>query len=227
MRTAFWILLSLFILQLIIEGVYHNTRDFSKSLSMVGDIVKIAASLGTLVIALLLFDKFGVRKKIVEDRIYLVLDLISQVKNLRISAHAKENTSETYMPWINASKDMSGYKKVKEINNLIVVFDVEDFQEGLKGILKILNNSLIPIEIKEQLNFFEISKASPGINDNIDCVKICFTKNSFLPTDDQKWFDVNGQEMNFVTFITNLENFLVAGEIWINKHMNPKIKLNI
>lgn len=230
MKITIWILAILLILQLIFIGIYNSTYDISKSINLTGDVIRTLATLGTLGIALLLYDRFGVRKKIIEDRVYLVLDLIKEVKSLSVRAivdPGKGPSNRSYFPRIQLSNQMQIYKKDKEIMNSLVVFEVLDFDEGLKDINKILNNSLLPTEIREKLNFLEFTIPSTEIDKNERHIKICFTKDVFLNPGDKHWFRINNVDMKFADFVSNFESFFAVCEKWINKHVNLNIKLNI
>jgi hypothetical protein len=229
MRVAFWFLLILFFSQLVFIGIYKNTNDISQTINLSGDIIRTFATLGTFAIAILLYDRFGIRKRIIEERVNLVLSLINEVKNLSLKVIIQpgdQSSNKLYLPNVKISKQMKIYKTNTSLMELPIVFEIGDLDEGLDKLFNILNNSLLPIEIKEKLSFLELMSATE-FDKNEKHAKIFFTRSTFLSEESKDWFQFDNAKMSLDKFISNFEVFLIASEKWVNKHMNLKIDLNI
>ena len=202
--------------------------------STIKDISVLTYSTFTLIIALLLFDRFDYRKKIFERKLEATLTLLSEIKSTKIKItynNKLDNRSFGGSSFLIDKKQLDvPYLKDNIDFNAKIVFDPINYFEYKEKIALHISNPFIPKEIVESLSFLSVNHLK-SINNDIEYkskkVKILFNHNSKNLLTDDNVLSKPSIEMEFGTFIENYINILNSIENWIDKHSNFKSELNL
>ncbi|TRX24007.1 hypothetical protein [Flavobacterium franklandianum] len=227
-KTSIAFLLIIFISTLsffIIESELNPTT--------IKDISVLTYSTFTLVIALLLFDRFDYRKKIFERKLEATLTLLSELKSTKIQIFYQDKINHiTYggSPFLLDKKQINIPFLKEHIDFKVkIVFETRNIFEYLEQINLHRANPFMPKEIVKSLDFLSIGHLKGITNDNeyLDKnIKIFINNKIQNNLKDQEWYKPSTQ-MEFGTFIMNYLNTLDSIENWINKHSNFKADLNL
>jgi hypothetical protein len=215
---------------LVIVGLIIYCSEFNAN--VVKDITLITTSFSTLIIALLLYDRFNYRKIIFERKLEVVLNLLEHLKNTRIQINYRD---------IENQKSFVGTVSVDrlEINNLLsnnhfnnqakIILEAIEINDYVDEIMRFKTNPFMPKEIVTSLEFlsmgyFEGVEGKPEYQN--EYVKISINKRFKNFKDLKDWFNT-GKEISFDAFIKNYLNSLNEIENWINKHSNAEANLNL
>jgi hypothetical protein len=202
--------------------------------STIKDICVLTYSTFTLIIALLLFDRFDYRKKIFERKLEATLTLLSELKSTKIKITYKNKLDNRFFGGssflIDKKKIDIPFLKDHIDFKAKIVFEPSNFFEYAEKIDIHSSNPFMPKEIVKCLIFLSVGHLK-SISNDIEYknkkVEILFNHNSQnLPIDDNV-LSKPSIEMEFGNFIDNYINILNSIENWINKHSNFKSELNL
>ncbi len=201
--------------------------------STIKDISVLTYSTFTLIIALLLFDRFDYRKKIFERKLEATLTLLSEIKSTKIKITYDNKLDNRFFggSFLIDKKQLNVPFLKEHIDfKAKIVFEPINFFEYTEKIALHISNPFMPKEIVESLSFLSVGHLK-AISNDIEYknkkVKILFNHNSKnLPTEDNV-LSKPSIEMEFGTFIQNYINILNSIESWIDKHSNFKSELNL
>ena len=204
-----------------------NTKE---AMNMSGYLISTIASVVTIIIALLLFDRFGVSKKTLDKNVETVFKLLEVIKSKTIYTEY-ESDSSTHHSAISISDNLEQFKQDKIMLEKDILFNYEDINNGLSEINQFAANIWLPVQIKEKIKKVSLVSAS-SVNDSFlqknKCVKISF--NLYPEARKEKevmWYMTNQKETTFNEFLSNLEDLVAEIKIWLNKHSNYDLELNI
>lgn len=206
--------------------LYDNNKD---ALDISTNLITIISSLVTVIIAFLLFDKFGVSKKALDRNIEVVFKLLEVIKSKTIYTEY-ESDSGTHHSVISIG-DSSDESKNNLIGDKIIVFNYDDINKGLNEINQFANNVWLPGQIKKKIQKISLRSAS-SIEDNIShknkYVKIYFDLYPEARKDIKvMWFKTNQKETTFDDFRLSLEDVVIEIKTWLSKHSKYKLDINI
>ncbi|MCO6162562.1 hypothetical protein [Flavobacterium sp. NRK F7] len=215
----------LIIISLLINQSYFNNNAIK-------DVALITSSFVTLVIALLLYDRYNYRKLIFEKKLDIVLQLLLTLKNTRIQISYRNFEKESRFLG-NISVDRIEINRF--LNNQYfniqskVIFEALEIQNYLDEIMRFKTNPFMPKEIVERLEFLSIIYFE-GVENKLDYqneyVKLSINKNAKNFKDLKDWYKP-AKDISFAEFISNYLKVLIEIEKWINKHSNTESKLNL
>ena len=134
-------------------------RNWSKTITVSSDIIRTSATIATLIITFLLFDRFGLKKKIFDERADVVLKLAKELKKLSLVAlYVKNDIKLSALP-IYPSKSNNREIIREEILQSYIVFNVNDFVEGTEVLMDIKNDVLLPPSIASKMEFLTFMHA--------------------------------------------------------------------
>lgn len=226
------IVIALSVLYFIIISVVIKISYFDSS--AVKDIASITSSFLTIVIALLLYDRFGYRKIIYEKKLDLVLKLIENLKATCINI-AYKNISEkkSFYGRIFIDKKQIDFKLLESnINvNSFVIFHVVDIENYFTKFNFLVSNPYLPKELINKLEFLNINnfqgvEKNPAYQNEYVKISIHNSTSSVVIEDLNGWYKMPN-DISLLTFISNYLECLNSIEEWINKHSNIKSDLNI
>ncbi len=223
------IILILLILGAIALPFWFQT-DIKEAINMSGYLISTIASAVTIIIALLLFDRFGVSKKTLDKKVETVFKLLELIKSKTIYAEY-ESDSGTHYSAISMSDNLEQFKQDKIILEKDILFNYEDINNGLSEINQFTANVWLPVQIREKIKRLSLVSAS-SVKENFSpknkCVRIYF--NLYPETRNGKkivWYMTNQKETTYNEFLTNLEDLVIEIKAWLNKYSNSDLKLNI
>lgn len=202
--------------------------------STIKDISVLTYSTFTLIIALLLFDRFDYRKKIFEKKLEATLILLSEIKSTKIKISYNNKLDNRFFGGssflIDKKRlDVPFLKEHIDFKTKIT-YDPSNFFEYKEKIALHISNPFMPKEIVKSLSFLSIGHLK-SISNDIEYknknVKILFNHSGKNPPTDDNILSKPSIEMEFGTFIENYINIQNSIENWIDKHSNFKSELNL
>ena len=198
-----------FLIPFIIFGDCENLYSkLSLGFSALGSI----ATLITLVIAIMLFDRFGIEAKNVVKQFEKVIELreLLKGKNIIIKSnkityfiHPKQNQFE-------GLKNLEPYK-IDSQKKILIAFD--EYSESVDSLLTIKSNDSLPEEIKAKMEFWDVG----AISEIADPSEELFVK-LFLNKNTSKIWGKPFPEMTFEEFNQNLLDLDIEIEKWLKRH---------
>lgn len=201
--------------------------------TVIKDISIITSSFCTLIIALLLFDRFDYRKKIFDKKLDIVLKLLEALKTTSIKLsynHIEQGRAFGGSPFLIDKKQLNIPFLKEHIDfNACVLFEPESIFTYIDVINLYRANPFMPKEIVESLDFLSITSLTTVINDakyNNNYVKVSINSPMKNISTLDKWSRTR-DAMDFQTLIMGYLNCLDSIEKWINKHSNFDADLNL
>jgi hypothetical protein len=204
--------------------------DPKDAINMSGYLISTISSVVTIIIAFLLFDRFGVSKKTLDKNVETVFELLEVIKSKRIFAEY-ESDAGIFHSVISISDNLDRFKKNKIMLEKDILFNYEDINYGLSEINQFATNIWLPVQIKDKINKISLLSAT-SVKDNFifknKCVMVYFNLYPEARKEkDVKWFMTNDKETTFNEFLTNLEDLVTEIKTWLKNHSNYDLELNI
>ena len=192
----------------------------------VKDVTITSCSFFTLILAILLYDRFDYRKVVFQKKLEVVLNLLVDLKSFTF--HAKY-TNANYDYNIGFKIERSSLKKQLNSDHLdkIISFNENYHKRLYEKISPYVNNPFLPKKIAESLQFlYMLNNHSINHIPNFEVIRLFF--NDELPINlDGLW---HIESSNSITLKSYVENYILCLNIienWINEHSNIKADLNI
>lgn len=196
-----------------IFSLYINPHtDLFATLSLAFTIISAIATLATLIIAILLYDKFGLGQKLIVKQTDKVFELVDLLKGKVITVKTK-GFSYFIRPSIHQLKLLKSMSHFKNDAQKEILISDEDYTIGLKDIMSIKRSYWLPKEIQEKMNFLEVAMIVTVNNNEI---------NKFALLD--MGTGIKGKsglfipKVTFETFNNQLEDLISEIESWMKKH---------
>lgn len=226
------IVIALSVLYFIIISVVIKISYFDSS--AVKDIASITSSFLTIIIALLLYDRFGYRKIIYEKKLDLVLKLLENLKATCLYiAYKNIDKKKSFYGSIFIDKKQIDLKLLESHFNInsFVVFHIGDIENYFTKFNFLVSNPYMPKELIKKLEFLNINNFQgvekiPYYQNEYIKISINKSASSVVIEDLNGWYKMPN-DMSLLTFINNYLLCLDSIEEWINKHSNIKSDLNI
>lgn len=231
MRTEIKVLLLLIFSVLLFTSLYCYYSDFDKAFNNSSNFLKLFFSFITLIIALKIYDKFGINKKITEKRVELLIELLIELKKVYFKINIKTSNSEMNQPFF-PSKSIKDYLKgfdTEELSRNILFYYAGERDDFVKNIILLKNNPIMPLSIVDKLDFLEYrGGSSPQKQIELYTAKVYFTQNGAKNLDEKgKWIVDYKNDCTVEEFILKFESLFIEIENWINEYSNLKDELNI
>jgi fumarate reductase subunit D len=138
-----------------------NFRDKSETLNqtinLTGTLIAALASVMTLVIALLLYEKYGIDTAVIDKRRQIVFNLLEKINGLIFFIEGKEIS-------FAISMDSSDKKYLEKYYNLKLIFS-NTYLEELEKLFEISSNPFTPKAIVGKMNILKFRVLSFNISD--------------------------------------------------------------
>lgn len=204
--------------------------DIKEAINISAYLISTISSVFTIIIAFILFDRFGVSKKTLDKNVETVFKLLEVIKSKIIYAEY-ESDSGTHHLAISISDNLGEFKKNKIMLEKDILFNYEDINNGLYEINQFANDVWLPIQIRKKIKTISLVSASSVKDDFIPknkCVRIYFHLYPEARKEKEvMWYMTNQKETTFNEFLSNLENLVSEIKTWLNNHSNFKLELNI
>jgi hypothetical protein len=192
----------------ILEGI-------NQSISILGGV----ASFVTLLIAVLLYTKYGVDKSIIEKNLSTTLSLMQEIKKTTIVING-DNFGIRYRPAVFSMKHYEDKYTTKLVFSL-------DYMDALSHISKYSDDLYLPKTIKPKLDLllpyiFEPSSDSLNLKE--------FGKVNVLGhiTEEEHKFDIiNNNQITVYEFLNQWQELIDAIQQWVKDNSDSDIDLNI
>ncbi len=170
----------------------------------VKDISLTTTSFITIIIAVLLFDRFGYRKIIFEKKLELVLELLEKIKAIRIQV-TYESTQKHSAGIVNISK-----KKINHLKTLLnpesfVVFSLDEMYSHFQEMSLLRTNPFMPKEIAKNLDFLNVTSLTKVKGNSIyenEHIKLSINRNPKNLSSLEDWCKTD-EDISFNTFTNN------------------------
>ena len=194
-----------------------ETREVLKTSS---SLLAAASSLLTLVVAFLLFDRYGLKKSLRQKQYETVLSLIEEVKKVSITIDGQTPLLLIYRPTVD-------YKTYERYFNKKLLFSL-GFLGGLNSVFDFANHVYLPKQIAVKLDGFRpgmLASMKPEVTNDPIYIKAYFEK------DDPKFKIVMGQlnERDYTLYDYHCEWIELIDEIekWLRENDIDTTDLNI
>ena len=200
-------------------SAYNNlTGALQLSFTVIGGL----SSLITLIIAVLLFQRFGIDSMFMTKRTEAVLQLVDQLKEINIRATANGGTLFVKFRKENILQNKRQHEFYKDIYKRSITFKVKDYEKFYKQLYESYSSYWLPEDLREKMFFlisFKAYKSSVNFAEKIKTANFIFLEEK--PGD---WL-VGLPEQSVEGFQKNINLLVGSIEKWLSKHSN--IKLNI
>jgi len=208
---------------------FFLTATVHESLTVSSNIVSALASLITLVIAVLLYSKYGVEKSVLDKQTEAVLRLLSEFKKTRFIFEYEDGMLQIRLDNLRDKswKDFK-FRPIKGIENKNLRFDI-GYVEGLKNIWDIADDIFLPVDIVEKLNPLS-TQVIIGDKEGGDTLRLEIPGYSVgFFTSEKEYKNVgilNGKEMTLGEFIKLWDSVITVSTKWLETHSSIPVKLN-
>ncbi|OOV16653.1 hypothetical protein [Flavobacterium sp. LM4] len=192
----------------------------------VKDITVTSCSFFTLILAILLYDRFDYRKVVFQRKLEVVLNLLVDLKSFTFYAKYI-NTDYEYNIGFEIERVSLKKKFNSEHLDKIISFNENYHKRLYEKISLYITNPFLPKKIGESLKFLYM-RNNHSINHIPDFEVIRLFFNDELPINlETLWYI---ESSNTITLKSYIENYIICLDIienWINEHSNIKADLNI
>lgn len=176
----------------------------------------------TLILAILLFDRVGIRKFIYEKKVNAVVELLEEIKALQFMITGRNTNNNTLFagPRLFFSLNYTLNSKIVENFNKTIVFLPEDMIDIQLKFRKLQQIPFLPKQIADSLSFLQFGLKKDNSADRIEA----YTKPeaNFIV----KEFYKSEEDMTLQEFYIGFKNTLKIIKKWIDKHSNENHDLN-
>ena len=232
------IIINIIAIPIIGESTDWDLVSFYKNLK---EILIFQFSIISFIIAISLYDKFGIDKKLTEKRIELVLELITELKAIEgftTTIYVDGKPLQNVFCYFESNMKKRTIEKFKIIhggnNSYIdepININIEDFNTTFEKVRKLLNSPLIPKSILEKGEF--LRRQGGHNNEELRARKaivyICFSSEAHKKLIQSKGgaFLVSfNNDCTLGEFIIKFEDILKSCQIWTDKYSDISEGLN-
>jgi|JI7StandDraft_1071085.scaffolds.fasta_scaffold00865_12 hypothetical protein len=208
-----------------------SKQDWETSLSIVSTL----ANIGTLIIAIIAFDQFGIKGSKKRKEVELVKKFYEKLKDVVIDARTNQSLELTPGVKLDPSQEVTlmirpyyniDYFDVDELNGKSIIFTSGYHKYFSKEIAKIVQNQYFPREIFEKFKFIEHEISQVYLNNHDwDLDKYIYLKT--LNIDFERTvvtFPIGIQALKFQHVLNNYKNIVSETEDYLNKNGYKIIK---
>ena len=207
-------------------------RESEFTSTAVKDVTVTSCSFFTLILAILLYDRFDYRKVVFQKKLDIILSLLVDLKSSTFYVkYIRPNRTEFHAAF---NIDRKSLNKNIEFSDKLISFDKSYHDIFYRKIWPYFNNPFLPKEISESLQFLTMANRH-SINHltDIDVMKLSYDDESYstleniFSTENNLWYIESSETITLKNYTNNYINCLNIIEGWIDKHSNIKVDLNI
>lgn len=206
-----WIALASIGLSIIPFFLRPNSDSWSSTLSLSLTIIGTVCNIITIIIVLLLYDRFGITAKFKEKQVWEVIELAILLKNTWITASSKKLK---YI--VNATQSSEELRKgfpEYQIDSQKALLFPSNFSKVTEEIYTFMNSHWIPKEIKDKMKIFNILALADVENpDDDQYVKINFNNEG-----NEDW-GISIPKLTLEMLNINLHELYITIDAWLKKH---------
>ncbi len=198
------------------------TDSWDSVLSTCFTILGAIVSVTTLIIAILLFDRFGVNAKFKEKQVDTVIELATLLKKMNITATSTRMTY--YAHAMQSSEDIRNSVLFYKTDAGKTILFPGNFEDLIKNLYTIRDSYWMPSEIKNRMKVFEIY----GTYDVDNALDDQYVRLDFDGGSNGVWV-ATIPKVTFEMLNINLHNIFIEIETWLKKHSNvlPDFKFHL
>lgn len=194
--------------------------DPSNVISNGTNIVTAICSLGTLVLAILLYNKYGIDTKLIEKNTDIVFKLVTEFNKLFFIVEGPK--SNNYLLIVRL-KNKNLNALFSEYLSQPICF-TKDYFEILDPIMSLCNDPFMPPIIAEASKSLSVH-CIVGIEDCQD--KYAIIKRNAAKLSDNNFVGLlNEEEITLGEYITTFENFKNVITLWLREHSGNSVEMN-
>lgn len=202
-----------------IFSTYKDSLLYTLSVSYTG--LGAAATVGTLIIAIILYNKYGIESRFLERQTDKTLELVDYLKGKKVNI---SNKSLRFFSRFNID-DVEGLNNAdffKSFMNKTIIINVNDYEKFFNEIFEIRKSYWLPKEIREKIESLEYSAYEEEI---IDSNNDMYARMDFVSKNDSRKYIVPYPRMSVSEYLKR-KNLLIMTIIdWLDKHCNIKLDL--
>lgn len=218
----FCIILLVFALSFFVtQNIFDNEK-----FSLILNIINATQIFVTFLVAYLVYDRFGISRKLLDKQNEIVIEYIEHLKNIRLFIYEWTNDHVYTERNIGIGRDLHWIYNEKDRP---VLFKTGFYSsENIRKLYELVNHPLFPVAIKNDVDIFSYTIMTATFS---DC-KQAYTFVSFENEHDftmTNWMLAGDSHEDCLTLnqlIRKIEHLLETLENWVNKESSIKIKLN-
>lgn len=196
--------------------------QYQNAISLGINIISGISTLITLVIALVLFNKFGIEKSILDKKTDAVFDLLQTISKTRIIFEGKDSWHQIYLSDLQQYEQTKEY--IKSLGNKKLIFSSKYF-EDISIIIDLVKNVFMPKEIAKKVMELYI-----GVLQHIPQEEyLNYYKVSFAGNENEKttYGLANQKQITFDEYINMWQGVIDEITRWLSKNSSISPNLNI
>lgn len=217
MKTFYYFLIVIFIV-IVAVIPFALDQSINNTLCISNGIVEAICSLITLIIALILFDRHGLKKSMIEKRTEATLELLERIRHIKFFMKGEDSFIQ-YRPLKQWQAD---YEK---FNEMLLVFD-KSYLEFLIGYLKESKSLYLPTRIAEKLRKVEPTTISYNI-EAYQPGKYLEVRIPGFPKEGERFGKFNNSDLNFYDFNNLWIDMVDELETWLKSNNIQFEDLNV
>ncbi|KYH06699.1 hypothetical protein A1704_23080 [Chryseobacterium cucumeris] len=174
------------------------------------------ATLITMIIALSLYQKYGMDSKLIEQQTGKVFELIDQMKGKSLTIHTGE--IKYFLRFINIEEDLKSDPVFNRMYPKKIAVNSDDYLLFLQPLRTFMSSYLLPTEIKTHLKLFDLY----AVDKEVEFSYENYVKMSYDHKIDDSFFVI----FPYVTveeFIDRKNMLIKSIEDWLSKHTSIKL----
>ncbi|MDD7886135.1 hypothetical protein [Flavivirga sp. 57AJ16] len=196
----------------------------------------------TLIIAVILYQKFNIDSILIEEQTHKILELVDLIydKEAWIGANGRQFISRFTLD----DNRIFSEKFYLDMSGMALVIRRKDLDDFIEPIIKICNSYYMPKEIKDSAEFFQFVGLSKGLNNNdSELVKYAKLKYNHTEVDTDVWWKIihsynqfssdvgnptkwEDAELLVNDYVTNKNLFIQSISDWLSDNSNIKLDHN-
>lgn len=228
-KYKYHIILSLILIVTIVGYFLIIVQGSEELKSFFEGALKIIQVVFSIVIAYLLYDRFGTTKKILDKQNDLIIDFIEKYRSLEIYVYIVDGNTLIHS-YFKPGKNLINRFDKKFINRKILFPSGSLGHPKLNKLNTIIENPLFPKELIPDISTFKIYSLTAELFDfnREDYVFLSFERiESHEKLDQKNFMKPNDENTSIKEFLSKIVNSVNSIENWVNRESSIKIKLNL
>lgn len=185
---------------------FQLTNNEQKTISVSTGLISCISSIITLVIAFLLFDKYGLKKDFIKTQTEIVISQLEAIRTARFLIRAKDNSFLQFYPTKNRLDSYERFYSEKLIFN-------KKYWEYTNQVFRFSSSIYMPKEIASK-----IDKLKPSLLEHIPAGELDFYSKVTFWGENEKdaiYGRINGEDITFQEFYATWLNILDEINNWL------------
>ena len=218
-RNIIFILILTISLAVLLPVIFREkTEDFNQTLNIIGTLISSIAGLLTLLIAIILFNKFGIETPLLQKNTDVVFSFLEELKKTSFQIQGK-----SFGLFIRIQDQH--HKYFEDWYSQKLLFSTEYFS-GLDSLMKISESPFMPKSIYRKVDKLRYHVLVMDVKDE-DLDNYATVQVSGQSLIEAKFGRFNHQDMTIFEFLNIIDDLKTEIKSWISKHSNYSPDLNI